>query len=107
MPESPAPTYARVASITHWQTFFHQTNGIFRYPSKEGETIEHLDIDLRYVDHELTKEGTGGGAIHLPLVCLWTLRGGEFVQDQDERMELLAEVLAAINPIEVRWSVAW
>jgi len=107
MSTSPNPTYARTASLTQWQKFFNQTNGIFRYPSIAGETIEHLDIDLRYLDHEDEKsiKEVEVGAVHLPLITVLTFRGGEYVQDHEERMDQIAEVLAAINPVEVRWLV--
>jgi hypothetical protein len=104
------PNTARVASLSHWTRFFHPTEGIFRAPSYEGETIEHLDIDLRYVEHEYPApkarhavDPALQGPISLPNVCKLTLRGGEYVQDSEERMDCLAEVLEAINPIEVRW----
>ncbi|WVQ72467.1 hypothetical protein IAR50_002019 [Cryptococcus sp. DSM 104548] len=104
---SPAPTYARVASISHWNTFFSHDDGLFRLPSTQGATIEHLDIDLRYVgDDELAKSGhrflKSDQPVHIPKVCVLTLRGGEYVHDDDTRMDALAEVLLAINPVEVR-----
>jgi hypothetical protein len=115
-PSSPlAPNTARVASLSHWARFFHPQDGIFRSPSDQGESIEHLDIDLRYVEHEyvsptVSKDKDGKkiklplpGKVALPNVCRLTLRGGEYVQDSEERMDCLAEVLAAITPIEVRW----
>ncbi|ODN94249.1 hypothetical protein L198_05105 [Cryptococcus wingfieldii CBS 7118] len=105
---APAPTYARVASITHWNTFFSHDDGLFRLPSTQGATIEHLDIDLRYVgDDELAKSGhrflKSDQPVHIPKVCVLTLRGGEYVHDDDTRIDALAEVLLAINPVEVRW----
>jgi hypothetical protein len=132
------PTSAKVDSLTHWSKFFHPTNGIFRLPSTEGRSIEHLDIDLRFIDHEFDNlhgahhqafpkdlikaqarangvkkislpaanvdSGTGGD-IYLPNVVVLTLRGAEHVQDSEDRMDALAEVLLAFNPVEIRWSV--
>ncbi|KAK8864496.1 hypothetical protein IAR55_001746 [Kwoniella newhampshirensis] len=105
---SPPPTLAKVTSLAHWTTFFHPTNGIFRHPSTQGETIEHLDIDLRFVNHEHdppqnVHDVPNLPAIDLPRVCVLTLRGGEYVQDDDLKMDCLAEILLGINPIEVRW----
>ena len=110
---APIPTVARVDSLSHWTNLFHPTTGAFRLPSTSGETIEHLDIDLRFVHCDFTdpsvkaKDGKvtllPTGAVHLPKVCLLTLRGAEHCQDCDEAMDALAEVLGAIHPIEVRW----
>ncbi|WWD17197.1 hypothetical protein CI109_101635 [Kwoniella shandongensis] len=105
---SPSPTLAKVTSLADWSTFFHPTKGIFRNPFTEGETIEHLDIDLRFVDHEYDLPLDNHGlpnlpALNLPRVCVLTLRGGEYVQDDDLRIDCLAEVLLAINPVEVQW----
>ncbi|WWC62089.1 uncharacterized protein I303_104679 [Kwoniella dejecticola CBS 10117] len=112
---TPKATYAKVSSIAQWITYFHPTTGIFRSPSSDGESIEHLDIDLRYVEHEyqLPKPKKHGGedevelplnkGINLPRVVVLTMRGGEYVQDDESRMESLAEVLAAVNPVEVHW----
>ncbi|WRT66474.1 uncharacterized protein IL334_003433 [Kwoniella shivajii] len=103
------PTYAKVHSLNQWITYFHPTTGIFRSPSDKGESIEHLDIDLRYVEHDyhLSQNVRNGeeliGDINLPRVVVLTMRGGEYVQDDESRMESLAEVLAAINPVEVQW----
>ncbi|WWC89220.1 uncharacterized protein L201_004138 [Kwoniella dendrophila CBS 6074] len=104
-------TYAKVLSLSQWITYFHPINGIFRSPSNEGKSIEHLDIDLRYVEHEYEiskslkqdQELPINKEINLPRVVVLTLRGGEYVQDDESRMESLAEVLSAINPVEVHW----
>ncbi|WWC94291.1 hypothetical protein V866_001133 [Kwoniella sp. B9012] len=115
--QTPLPTYAKVLSLSQWITYFHPTEGIFRSPSTQGESIEHLDIDLRYVEHDyhqplVTKPAknnnelllpSGNQDIDLPRVVVLTLRGGEYVQDDESRMESLAEVLMAINPVEVHW----
>ncbi|KAK6909983.1 hypothetical protein L486_00367 [Kwoniella mangroviensis CBS 10435] len=115
--QTPLPTYAKVLSLSQWITYFHPTEGIFRSPSDQGESIEHLDIDLRYVEHDyhqplITKPAknndelllpSGYKDINLPRVVVLTLRGGEYVQDDESRMESLAEVLMAINPVEVHW----
>ncbi|WVW84027.1 hypothetical protein I302_106055 [Kwoniella bestiolae CBS 10118] len=114
---APLPRYAKVLSIAQWISYFHPTEGIFRSPSTQGESIEHLDIDLRYVEHDyhqplITKPAknneelllpSGNKDINLPRVVVLTLRGGEYVQDDESRMESLAEVLMAINPVEVHW----
>jgi hypothetical protein len=124
---SPAPTTAPVRALSHWITFFHSTKGIYRHPSTEGVTIEHLDIDLRFIaieeDEEPKKKSIRKSTfdgddepttpmithmpkqiqpIWLPSVCSLTLRGGEACQE-DERMDILAEVLMAIRPVEVKW----
>ncbi|WVQ99578.1 hypothetical protein IAU59_006714 [Kwoniella sp. CBS 9459] len=108
---APTPTYAKVSSLSHWTTFFHPASGIFRLPATQGESIEHLDIDLRFVEHEfdnsaakgLLEELSFGQQVNLPRVVKLTLRGGEYVQDDETRMDALAEVLLAINPVEVHW----
>lgn len=115
---SPAPpNVAIVNSLTDWTDFFHPVRGVFRHPSQAGESIEHLDIDLRFVqdEHEDANghlaPGQGGSSlgrmthapINLPHVGVLTLRGGEFVQDSDERMECLSEVLRSLKPIVVKW----
>ena len=98
------PTLARVSSLAHWATFFHPSTGVFRLPRTDGATIKHLDIDLRFIDHELRPEsGKVKGDVYLPHVCIITLRGAEHVCDSDDHMEALAEVLLAIKPMEVRW----
>ncbi|EIW70384.1 hypothetical protein TREMEDRAFT_15540, partial [Tremella mesenterica DSM 1558] len=101
---SPAPTYARVASLSQWSSLF-SPQGAFRAPSDQGNTIEHLDLDIRFVpsSYEDIKQGEGIGPLVLPNVCILTLRGGEYCQDSDERMELLLEVLENVRPVEVRW----
>ena len=119
-----APTIARVDTLAHWTSLFHPTTGAFRLPSIDGATIEHLDIDLRYVhcnyeSDESVANGTSKtksiplfasaasttqmGTIHLPRVCVLTLRGAEHCQDSDEAMDALSEVLLSINPVEVQW----
>ena len=101
-----APTIARVASLTQWTRCFHPTEGAFRLPSSEGKTIEHLDLDLRFVQHEfeVPKEAHGlAQPLYLPHVCVLVLRGAEHVLDNEEMMECLSEVLLAVNPIEVKW----
>lgn len=104
---SPTPTYARIRSLSHWTTFFNQPDGLFRLPSTQGAAIQHLDIDLRFVaDHQVETVDPHletDTPIHLPNVCVLTFRGGEYVQDDDLRMDALAEVLLAVNPVEVRW----
>ncbi len=105
---SRVPTTARVASLTQWSNLFHPARGVFRHPSTEGETIEHLDIDLRYIDHGSdSHDGSSSIStvepISLPGVCRLILRGAEHVQDSDERIGCLSEVLDAINPVEVQW----
>ncbi|WVR09792.1 hypothetical protein IAU60_006868 [Kwoniella sp. DSM 27419] len=100
----PSPTYARVTSLSHWTTFFHPTEGTFRLPHDLGDTIQHLDVDLRFVQQDTVPPAQVKALpIHLPSVCRLTLRGGEFVQDDETRMDALSEVLMAINPIEVHW----
>lgn len=86
MSESPQPTCARITTLAQWKHFFHPTTGVFRSPSTEGQTIEHLDIDLRYIDHEYDdtypkdpkafqdQDRTPSPGIHLPLVSRLTLR---------------------------------
>ncbi|ORX35800.1 hypothetical protein BD324DRAFT_80738 [Kockovaella imperatae] len=115
MTTSTTPTFARVSSLTHWTNLFHPVTGAFRLPSTAGEYIEHLDIDLRFVHCEFQDVGSllgpkalektllPSGPVHLPKVCLLTLRGAEHCQDCDESMEALAEVLGVIRPVEVRW----
>ena len=101
-----ATTIARVASLTQWTRYFHPTKGAFRLPSGEGETIEHLDLDLRFVQHEVenTKEAQGlAQPLHLPHVCVLVLRGAEHVLDSEKMMDCLSEVLLAVNPTEVKW----
>ncbi|WWC70107.1 uncharacterized protein I206_104054 [Kwoniella pini CBS 10737] len=111
---TPRANYAKVSSIAQWLNYFHPITGIFRSSSIDGESIEHLDIDLRYVEHEyqLPKAKKINEAeielpinkdINLPRVVVLTLRGGEYVQDDESRMQSLAEVLAAISPVEVHW----
>ncbi|KIR40608.1 hypothetical protein I307_05408 [Cryptococcus deuterogattii 99/473] len=104
---SPAPTYAKIRALSHWATFFNQPDGLFRLPSTQGAAIQHLDIDLRFVaDHQVETVDPRletDTPIHLPNVCILTFRGGEYVQDDDLRMDTLAGVLLAINPVEVRW----
>ncbi|OCF33014.1 hypothetical protein I316_05352 [Kwoniella heveanensis BCC8398] len=107
---SPTPTYAKISSLSHWTTFFHPTSGIFRLSANQGESIEHLDIDLRFVEHEYDNSAAKGleelsfdRKINLPRVVKLTLRGGEYVQDDETRMDALAEVLLAISPVEVHW----
>ena len=128
---SSAPTVARVTTLSQWSAFFHPVSGLFRLPRADGSTIEHLDIDLRYIDHDrghAESDPSDGppskdmlqaqaqaddvsdqwaiphvGDVYLPRVCVVTLRGAELVCDTEERMDCLAEVLLAINPMEVRW----
>ena len=95
---------ARVDSLSHWTTIFHPNTGSFRLPSTSGELIEHLDIDLRFIDHEAGSD-TPAQAIYLPRVWKLTLRGAEHVQDSEEQMACLSEVLLAIRPVEVHWWV--
>ncbi|KAL7421601.1 hypothetical protein Q5752_003370 [Cryptotrichosporon argae] len=95
------PTTARVASLAQWRHFFDPTAGVFRHPSTAGHSIEHLDIDLRFVEHADAVPPIA--QVDLPHVCKLTLRGGEFCQDDDDRMDTLAAVLFAINPVEVQW----
>ena len=108
-----APTVARVDSLSQWAALFHPQTGVFRLPSTKGSTIQHLDIDIRFVDADeealvrtartpVTPRPTLQ-PIHLPNVCILTLRGAEHVHDSDERMEILAEVLRALKPVEVHW----
>ncbi|WVQ80820.1 hypothetical protein IAT38_002927 [Cryptococcus sp. DSM 104549] len=101
------PKHARISSLAHWTTFFHHTDGLFRLPSPEGEAIHHLDIDLRYVgDKDIPQDARhldSDRELFLPNVVKLTLRGGEYVQNDDVRMDCLAEVLLAIKPVEVRW----
>lgn len=102
------PNTARITSLAGWTKFFHPTTGLFREPSASSndhaDNIVHLDIDLRFVDHESHAAADYiVNNVHLPNVHTLTLRGGEYVQDCDERMDCLAEVLGAISPIEVRW----
>ena len=109
---SPAPTFARVASLRQWDTLFHPTAGLFRLPNTEGQTIHHLDIDLRFVNHEFDDDPKDHfhslapntvAEVYLPSVGVVTLRGAEHVCDHDERMDALADILLAIKPAEVRW----
>lgn len=105
---SPAPTIARVASTSQWANLFHPTEGVFRHPSTNGESIGHLDIDLRFVQYEPDSTDAPTdirhvGPIYLPRVCRLSLRGAEYVQNSEERMGCLDEVFRAINPIEVQW----
>ncbi|KAK4684353.1 hypothetical protein P7C73_g5824, partial [Tremellales sp. Uapishka_1] len=98
------PTTARITALAHWNTFFHPTAGVFRCPSTAGASIEHLDIDLRFVAHEHGHETFApASTVDLPRVCILTLRGGEYVQEDEGRMDCLAEVLSSIHPVEVRW----
>ena len=123
MSTSAGPTIARVDTLAHWSNLFHPTKGAFRSPSTDGATIEHLDIDLRFVhsnynddddeepvankDIPLSASAVSStaqpGTIHLPKVCVLTLRGAEHCQDSDDAMEALLEVLLSLNPVEVRW----
>lgn len=112
---SSQPSFARVSSLTHWKTFFHPTSGLWRLPNTEGASITHLDIDLRYVDHEhdadhpkdgpMTMTPHAVSEVYLPNVVILTLRGAEHCHDVDERMDELADILLSIKPIEVRWYV--
>lgn len=100
----PPPTHARVTSISEWLHFFHNDRGIFRSPSTHGRELEELDIDISFIEPQAPvphKE-----ALFLPKVAVLTLRGGDIIDDDDERMDDLAEVLAAVRPLEVRWYVA-
>jgi len=109
---SAPPTVARVSSVAQWTNLFHPQDGLFRLPRTAGASIEHLDIDLRFVDHEpVIRTGASTSSsveptsaeIYLPNVAVITLRGAEHVHDNDGRMDALTEVLLAIRPIEVRW----
>jgi len=109
---SPSPTFARVASVKHWDTLFHPKTGLLRLPNTEGKTIEHLDIDLRFINHDFDDDPKDHyhsltpnaiAEVYLPSVSVLTLRGAEHVCDHDERMDALADVLLAIRPTEVRW----
>lgn len=100
----PPPTSARVTSISDWLHLFHNTRGQFRLPSLQGAELEQLDIDITHIEPQAPlphKE-----PLHLPKVAVLTLRGGDLLDDDDERMEYLVEVMTAIKPQEVRWYVA-
>ena len=95
------PNTARITTLSSWSQFF-SAQGQFRQPSNDGAAVEHLDIDLRFIDHE-SHDGLTLNDVYLPNVCKLTLRGGEYVQECDDRMDCLAEVLNAISPVEVQW----
>jgi hypothetical protein len=88
----------QIKSLSTWSYLFHPTTGHYRQPHN-GDALSHLDIDIRFVDETCL----GDAAIHLPNVEKLTLRGGEYCQEDDERMEALAQVLNALNPVEVQW----
>jgi hypothetical protein len=92
---------ARISTLQDWFHCFDYTHGVFR--TSLGEHIDHLDVDLRFVDHDARPRPSGSPMIRLPNVRKLTLRGGEYVQDSDDRMERLAEVMFALTPLEVRW----
>jgi hypothetical protein len=105
-----APTFAKVASLQQWNTLFHPTTGLFRLPNTEGKTIQHLDIDLRFVNHEDDSKDhfhsltpMAAAEVYLPSVSVLTLRGAEHVCDHDQRMDAMADVFLAVKPTEVRW----
>jgi hypothetical protein len=95
------PTIVRIKSLADWNNCFHPSTGTFRLPSQTGVSVHTLEIDLRYVDETHWGKGNGGNEVYLPNVCSLILRGGEYCQDQDERVDCLTEVLSVINPIEV------
>jgi hypothetical protein len=97
------PNMIKIKSLADWNNCFHPSTGAFRLPRHQGSTIHTLEIDLRYVDESHLGKGNGGNEIHLPNVCILILRGGEYCQDRDERVDCLVEVLSVINPVEVRW----
>jgi hypothetical protein len=116
MPAS-QPTTAKVTSLSHWVHLFHPVSGVFRLPSSAGNCINHLDIDLRFIEYQYadpTKDRKNQHPlpphvedIYLPNVVKLTLRGAEHVHDNEDRMDSLAELLCAINPVEVQWYVRW
>ena len=96
-----SPNAARITTLSSWSQFF-SAQGQFRLPSTEGASVEHLDIDLRFIDHD-SHDGLSLNDVYLPNVAKLTLRGAEFCQDDDDRMDCLAEVFNAISPVEVQW----
>lgn len=97
------PNTVRITSLASWDQFFHPTTGLLRLPNSQGSTIEHLDIDLRLVNESPFGTRDVENDVYLPNVGRLTLRGGEFCQSDEKRVDCLVEVLAAINPVEVRW----
>ena len=99
------PTTASVKSLAQWNMFFHPTHGGFRKAAQHGNTIHTLEIDLRYVDESNIGKSNRGNTIYLPNVCTLILRGGEYCQDDEKRVDCLVEVLDAVNPVEFQWCV--
>jgi hypothetical protein len=101
----PTPTTASVKSLAQWNEFFHPTEGVFRKAAQQGNTIHTLEIDLRYVDESNIGKFNRGNTIYLPQVCTLILRGGEYCQHDEKRVDCLVEVLDAVNPVEFQWYV--
>jgi len=98
-----AHTIASVKSLAGWNTYFHPITGSFRREAKQGASIHTLEIDLRYVDESNIGKSNRGNTIYLPNVCTLILRGGEYCQDDEKRVDCLVEVLDAVNPVEFKW----
>lgn len=95
------PNTARITTLSSWSQFF-AAQGQFRLPSIEGANVAHLDIDLRFIDHE-SHDGLSLNDVYLPNVAKLTLRAGDYTQECEDRMDCLAEVLNSISPVEVQW----
>jgi hypothetical protein len=98
-----AHTTASVKSLADWNELFHPTTGSFRLAAKQGQEIYTLEIDLRAVDESNIGKSNRGNTVFLPNVCTLILRGGEYCQDDEKRVDCLVEILDAVNPVEFKW----
>jgi len=96
-------TTASVKSLADWNAYFHPTSGSFRKAASEGQDIHTLEIDLRFVDESNIGKSNRGNTIYLPNVSTLILRGGEYCQDDEKRVDCLVEILDNVNPIELKW----
>ncbi|BEI85526.1 hypothetical protein CcaverHIS002_0509270 [Cutaneotrichosporon cavernicola] len=97
----PLPKNIKIKSISEWQYYFNYNYGVFRAPANQGAEVEDLDIDIAYV--EAQTPGAAKEPLFLPKVTVLKLRGGDMIDDDDERMDYLAEVLEAVKPNEFHW----
>lgn len=82
---------------------FHPQDGVFREPYAQGVFIEHLDIDVRFVEPTATHDMTVL-PVKMPNVVVVTLRAAQD-EDNGERVKCLVETLEDLQPCEVRWQV--
>ncbi|CAK9781163.1 hypothetical protein CC85DRAFT_299463 [Cutaneotrichosporon oleaginosum] len=97
----PLPKNVKITSISEWQYYFNYNYGVFRAPANQGAELERLDIDITYVEPQAP--GASKEPLFLPKVAVLILRGGDMIDDDDERMDYLAEVLEAVRPLEFQW----